>query len=118
MIPDVRNLVRLAIAALLFLGVSGHSQAAENPMAVDKAQIDAMLSQNLPVGTSRDAVISYLDNHHIENSGARTRNPNSLVAIFRNLGGNLLVKTSVQVTFNFEKDRLIGFSSRELYTGP
>jgi len=78
------------------------------------------LVNTMPLGTSRERVIEFLDQHHIENSGHSAGVPtNKIYSMFRNVeGGSFLISKSIQVIFTFRNSRLSGRLFKNVYTGP
>jgi hypothetical protein len=110
----------LAAVALLIWSITGFvvSQSASNQM--NQEEIKKALTKELPTGTSRTAVVDYLNKHHVENSSAASSSrPDELLAIYRNVNGSTpVVAKAVQVVFRFKNDTLVSFSVKEKLTGP
>ena len=115
-----RTLV-LGIVAFGAIGLTaGCISANDQAQHMTKDQIEAQLKRDLPLGTPRESVVAYLDKRTIDNSARSSAVPaNRIVAMFRNIGGGtLLVKKSLQVTFQFKDEKLASYSFEEKLTGP
>jgi hypothetical protein len=107
--------------AMVTLLIATCAQANDlGPKKMTAAQIEATVKRQLPVGSSRDHVVSFLDKQGIEHSGHSVGAPSEVIyAIFRNVQGNTLTTSkSVQVIFHFTNQRLSDYSFKELFTGP
>ena len=88
------------------------------------ATIDAELRANLPLGSSRADVESYLDKRaiqhsYVENSTSMPKYNRTEFAVIRGSAGTQLIRRDIQILFKFdEHDRLTEYSATEIYTGP
>jgi hypothetical protein len=75
------------------------------------------LKTSLPVGTTNQNVITYLDANKIEH-GEYDRQNHSLAAIVRNIEESPVVTTHLKIFFIFDiNGRLTDFTLKEVYTG-
>jgi len=113
----------LSIVAFGAIGLTtGCASANDQAQHMTKDQIEGQLKRELLLGTPRENVVAYLDKRGIENSAhssASAASANLIVAIFRDIAGStLLVKKSLQVTFQFNDNKLASYSFEEKLTGP
>ncbi len=96
------------------------AQANDNKSKMTTEQIETMVKKELPLGSSRDSVVSFLDKQGLEHSGHSPGAPSDLIyAIFRDVRGSTLTTSkSVQVTFRFANRGLSDYSFKEFFTGP
>ncbi|MEL6877133.1 MAG: hypothetical protein AAGL68_03435 [Pseudomonadota bacterium] len=91
-------------------------------------QISAQLAQNLPNGTSAQAVVDYINENDLSSDGPvnlESLRPvkdapqtSDLLAIVRDVRKSALVSTAVQMRFVFDDEqKLIETSVREINTG-
>lgn len=87
---------------------------------MSKKTVEALVKKELPLGTNREGVIAYLDQHKVEHSGhSATPTPDVIYAIYRNTeGGTSVVKKSIQLTLRFKNDQLYTYDVKEMFTGP
>lgn len=116
----MRRFLPVVTAALASLVIALCAHADDNKPKMTTEQIETLVKQELPLGTSRSSVVSFLDKQGLEHSGHAAGAPSDLVyAIFRDVQGSTsTVSKSVQVTFRFANHRLSGYSFKELFTGP
>jgi hypothetical protein len=107
-------------AATVSLLIAMCAQANDLKPKMNADQIEAMVKQKLPLGSSRDHVVSFLDKQGIEHSGHSAGAPSEVIyAIFRDVQGSTFTTSkSVQVIFHFTNRRLSDYSFKELFTGP
>lgn len=104
----------VALAAGCLEGAGSQSNLTEN-------QINTMFRKELPLGTTREAVIAFLDQNKIEHHAAPSPGiPSDVVyARFRKVaGGNAIVEKSILATFHFKEGKLTGYSLDVELTGP
>jgi hypothetical protein len=84
-------------------------------------QLVHQLKADIPLNVTPDYVLKYLDKHRIEH-WKYIRSPtegNWIGAIVRGTSINLFIRTDYKIIFKFnEKDLLIAFDIRKVYTGP
>lgn len=125
----MRKTLWIALSFLILAGlVAGlnylnyRSKRVEVRVEVAKVQED--IRGHLPVGTSRAAVASYLDQRGIQHSyvGELKDAPeygHTEMAIIRETSRTWLVRGDIQILFKFdEQGRLIHYSVQEIFTGP
>ncbi len=102
----------LLVAAILLLLLS----AACNKQVWTTANVSSYVAQELPDGSDRRHVTSFLDRRNIEH----TDNAQDIVAIFRNKpSATESVHSDVQVTFHFGADgKLVSRKVEPTRTGP
>jgi hypothetical protein len=83
-------------------------------------QLRALITQELPVGTSATRVIAFLDVRHIEHSDyTKPPGPAEVTAIVRDTSWWSVVKTSHRIVFSFDRDsHLTKYRLDEAYIGP
>jgi hypothetical protein len=83
-------------------------------------QLRALITRELPVGTSATRVIAFLDDRRIEHSDyTKPPGPAEVTAIVRETSWWSVVKTSHRIVFSFDHDsRLTRYRLEEAYTGP
>jgi hypothetical protein len=83
-------------------------------------QLRALITRELPVGTSATRVIAFLDDRHIEHSDyTKPPGPAEVTAIVREPSWWRIVKTSHRIVFSFDHgSRLTRYRLEEAYTGP
>jgi hypothetical protein len=117
-------LITLAIVVLAIWVAGMIYNARRVRVTVDVASVEKDISDHLPTGASRADVESYLDKRGIQHSyiaqsiGApeydRTES-----AMIRGASGTSLVRGDIQILFKFDdQDKLIHYSTREIFTGP
>jgi hypothetical protein len=87
------------------------------------AQVDSRITRDLPVGTSRAEVASYLHRNKINHSYygeiAGTKYYNSEIALIPRTASSGLVTTDVQIIFTFDQNmKLVSHQVHEVYKGP
>ena len=109
-----------ATATSVVVVMIGCVQATDDNAMMTKEEITSLIERELPLGTSRETVIAFLDKRKIEHSGDATEAPaNVIYAMFRDVkGSTLTVKKSIQVVFRFKDNKLDGYSIAEKLTGP
>ena len=107
-------------AAQASLVIALCAQANDNKPKMTTEQIETLVKQELPLGTSQSSVVSFLDRQGLEHSGHSPGAPSDTVyAIFRDVQGSTFsVSKSLQITFHFAHHGLSGYSFKELFTGP
>ena len=112
-----RSAVAAAMASLV---IALCAQANDDKPKMTTEQIETLVKQELPLGSSWSSVVSFLDRQGLEHSGHSPGAPSNLVyAIFRDVQGSTSTASkSVQVTFRFANHRLSGYLFKELFTGP
>ncbi|MEO8007739.1 MAG: hypothetical protein ABI728_04365 [Betaproteobacteria bacterium] len=116
-----RKYLKLLIA-ITYLSVSllGCIKTNAGDAEVSKEKVEALVKEELPLGTSRERVVAYLDKHKVEHSGnSAGAVPDTIYAIYRNAeGGTSVVKKSIQLTLRFKNDQLYNYDVKEMFTGP
>ena len=87
---------------------------------MSKEKVEALVKEDLPLGTSRERVVAFLEKHKVEHSGnSAGAVPETIYAIYRNTeGGTSVVKKSVQLTLYFKNEQLYSYDVKEMFTGP
>jgi hypothetical protein len=91
---------------------------------VDISKVEKDLSDHLRVGDSRAAVEAYLDQHgiqhsYVEQSKGAPEYDHTEFAMIRGASRTWLVRGDIQIVFKFDdKDELVHYSAREIFTGP
>lgn len=110
------------IALFLALFIHYRSKRSTGP-ATNIQSAEKRILDDLPIGTPRTRVEAYLTERGIDHSYVRTStvNPKSgqEVALIRGVSKTWLVRTDIQVLFNFDsQDKLTHCSFKQIYTGP
>ncbi|MFY9561839.1 MAG: hypothetical protein WAQ52_16515 [Terriglobales bacterium] len=113
-----------ALVVICFLASCRTPRAANvsNERTLD--EWNKFVEQNLPIGTAKGDVERFLDSHNVEHSFvADSQFPaerNTIVAFVRNNNdGGIVRKAGVQMKFTLDNNqRLISYTSREIFTGP
>lgn len=94
--------------------------ASDLPPQISREQIERQIANALPLGSTREQVLAFLDAHHVENSSSSgAASPNQVLAIYRDVSGSsLVVKKAVQVIFRFKGNALESYSVVERFAGP
>jgi hypothetical protein len=109
--------MKISFLILIICGISILSGCGADPSVKEK-QIMDLLSTNLPIGTSVDKVVSFLDSQNTEHSQYLTPEK-EILAIYRKIGGQLFVKEDFQVVFTFDsKKQLKSMEGHKEFTGP
>ena len=116
----MHRFLSVVAAAMASLVVALCAQANDNKTKMTTEQIETLVKQELPLGTSRSSVVSFLDRQGLEHSGHSPDAPSDAVyAIFRDVQGSTsTVSKSLQVTFRFANHGLSDYFFEELFTGP
>ena len=92
---------------------------------VTPAQVDADIRQNLPIGSTKANVDTYLDTHNIVHKyyGLDTDKNEKFyrceVALVLDTASHWLITSSIQIVFRFDNDmRLLSYDVQEINTGP
>lgn len=87
-----------------------------NPLTV--AQVEAMIQQEIPLGSSREAVVHFMDKYCAHHSGHKELTSREIGGIIQDTKRTLFVQTDIQVRFFFdEANRLSHYEVKEVYTG-
>ena len=86
-------------------------------------EVKEQINGNIPTGSSRAAVESYLDSRSIPHSyvpgSGLTNERNVEVALIRGTSESVLVRGDIQVRFQFDDSgRLADYAVKEIFTGP
>jgi hypothetical protein len=110
----------LWVGIIVIVSIAGCVKASDQDTEMSRSKIDALIKKDLPVGTSREDVIAYLDKQKVEHSGhSLTPSSDDIYAIYRNTpGGTPVVKTSIQSIFHFQNGKLHDYEVKEVFTGP
>jgi|ERR1035441_1719517 PBP1b-binding outer membrane lipoprotein LpoB len=101
---------------LLLVGCTKGNKG-DDPIEAKKKEIEQALKATLPIGTSVQDVVAYLDSKKLDHDNY-DRSTKQLGAIERKVFKSLFTRTDVQIFFQFdEKDKLKGFTLKEIYTG-
>lgn len=120
-------LKRYAVAAFLVVVVLGALAAVVNQrtrfsVRITVAQVETDIRAHLPLGSSKEEVESYLTRNQFPHSyTGKTPHAqcNCESALVPDTGHNWLIKTDIQVQFDFDEDgKLTRYSAREINTGP
>lgn len=121
----LQKIVIGSCSALMFVALlTGCQKMKKGDDGLTAQQWNALVSRNLPSGTSRADVEKFLDQHGVEHSYIANSNfpgeANSIVALVKSRDDSGLVKKSgVQIKFKFDADqRLVSSESKDLFTGP
>jgi len=113
-------LIGKILVSVLVIGLSlGVMSGCKKNISVEQKEqgISNKLKEALPAGLSVQNLVSYLDANKFEH-GEYDRLNHTLQAIIRNVSRTPFVFTHVQIVFEFdEKDKLITFKWKEVYTG-
>ena len=92
--------------------------------AATTADVEAWIKKDLPIGSSKEQVISVLDARGIEHSGRYKPElyydkNKTISAALRDTKKGALVTSGVFIEFRFDAaDKLLSYSVKELLTGP
>lgn len=121
-------LKRYAFAAFVVIGALGTlavvvHQRTKYRVSITVAQIENDIRAQLPVGSSRDEVVSYLDRkgfpHSYIGKLPRAECDNCEIALVRDTAHSWLIRTDIQLYLKFnDGGKLTSFIAREVYTGP
>ncbi|MGA9852662.1 MAG: hypothetical protein WBR15_06995 [Gammaproteobacteria bacterium] len=101
----IRNMCFLAATLLIIILLMILSPLRYYPgVTVDKMKVE--LNSNLPVGTPKDKVIAFLDNHHIERS-EYSMNDHDIGAIIRNTCWSGLLECDIEMKFTFDSNGML-----------
>ena len=116
------------IAVITLVGVSlwilDRELKARSHVRVTKSQIDNEIRGQLPLGTPRAVIETFLDkraiaHHYFEDSANAAEDSRTEYGMIRNASAIGLIRTDLQLRFKFDsQSRLTGYSVQELYTGP
>jgi hypothetical protein len=105
---NVSGITILGIVVILLL-VAVHGIHRVNPK-----DIDAKISQNLPLGSDSASVVRFLDSEHISHSALLPANHRVYAEIDRSTVG--LIIGHIHIEFNFSADgKLVSYEVKELF---
>jgi hypothetical protein len=118
--------IPLVVVALALLGVYIFMRAldARLHVKVTAGQLDREIRDKLPLGSSRSDVEAYLDQRgmqhsYMEGAGQGSEYKHTEWAILRGASRSWLVREDIQILFKFDdNDKLVGYTVKELFTGP
>lgn len=100
------------------------SRRTRTQAGTDVASIEREIRQQLPLGSSRTTVVSYLDQRHIHHSYVHEFKDSpeynrTEMALIRNVSHSGPVRRDVQILFKFDDhSKLTAISVKEIFTGP
>jgi hypothetical protein len=91
--------------------------------------LDGLIAREIPIGSERGAVVAFLHRHGLQDATAAVRPPrasfvddrsrNYIVAVVRNVEQTALTRTDLRIDFSFDdRNRLIGYKTEKMLTGP
>ena len=105
-------LLTLCLCVGCFLGCS------KKESALTKEQMEQILKNDLPIGTSEEKVSAYLTAKNIEHS-SYDENGKKIQAMVKDVKKSFLVSKSIHIVFSFNGDsKLTGFAIQDIFTGP
>jgi hypothetical protein len=123
---DSRVVVALGIAAVFVCAASGWlilRRQNQTSQRLTVKQVQQQIDGNIPIGSTRAAVESYLDSRSITHSyvaGSGSGNERNVeVALIRGTSNSPLVKGDIQVRFQFnDSGHLTDYHVNVVFTGP
>ena len=115
MVNQMLNIARAFIIFIVLLAIAGCSKSA--------VEVEAMFGNDIPLGTSKANVVSYLDSHGIKHSANYKTEiyydkTKEIVASMPRTSLNPLVKSEIYIKLKFSReDSLINISVEEINTG-
>ena len=116
---NIRNtMCRGASLLLMLLAMSFLSPACSNDQRVTAKilELETAIQEQLPIGSSPDEVIGFLQRHGIEHSNYHN-DSRLITGIIRDVQKGLLTSGSVQLEFVFDNHKLTKYSVTEVFTG-
>jgi hypothetical protein len=112
-----RKLFTLLLALLVVQSASCFGGDSSSGAPVKQSLVKA-IDNELPVGSDKLEVIRFLDERRFEHSEYVERE-RAIYAIVRNVGGNSLIRESVQFIFAFDDNgKLESYRVKDVFTGP
>lgn len=106
-----------AVRCISLLGAVVVNLAACGGARTTVAQVDELLREHTPVGTSHERVVTVLDSLNVEHSPFDPQE-RYVLAIWRVTARSVFVHTSIQARFSFDEGgRLLEYELKELFTG-
>ena len=115
----------VVVLAALTLGISLRGRHVKP--RTDVASTERDIKEHLPIGSPRAQVTAYLDERKLQHSYTSTlkelpdyRYKHTEMAIIRDVSKQSLFRTDIQIEFRFDDSdqRLLGYSVKEIVTGP
>lgn len=120
-----RALIIIAVvaAAIVVMALAFRGRRVKNKTDVASVQKD--IREHLPIGSSRAEVSAFLDQRKISHSHVSQvpeapENSHTEMAMIRGVSENGGIRGDIQIVFKFDDTdtKLVGYSVREIFTGP
>jgi hypothetical protein len=119
----VAALMLVVVSVLLLWGIRSYRRTIWT--RVTPAQVDADIRQKVPIGSTRENVIAFLDARNIAHTYYGSESDKNYkfyrceVALVRDTASHWVITSSIQIVFRFDNDmRLASFELQEINTGP
>jgi hypothetical protein len=120
-----RALIILAVVVAAVVVMALAFKGRQMKSKTDVASVQKDIREHLPIGSSRAEVSAFLDQRKISHSHVSQvpevpENNHTEMAMIRGVSENRGIRGDIQIVFKFDDNdaKLVGYSVREIFTGP